>query len=211
MSAQTLTAQKALIFRIVHHRNLATLLDHGCLCRNDAQTGNYTDIGNLELIAKRKDRAIPHPPGGTLSDYVPFYFTPYSPMLYNIKTGYGVQQQPMADILIVISSLHHIAKCGIEFVYSDRHAYLKTAQFSNDLAQLKDRIAWSALQNRRFDKSDIDRFEKYQAEALIYKQVPLTAVLGIICQNDSVKDEVTKAAVGKGLSLKVINGPGWYL
>ena len=45
------------------------------------------EIGNPDLIDKRTHRIVPAPPGGTLSDYVPFYFTLYSPMLYNIKTG----------------------------------------------------------------------------------------------------------------------------
>src|SRR5438128_2463153 len=96
MSSQRLTPDKGHIFRILHRRNLTSLLDHGCVCRNDAKPGTYVEIGNQELIARRKDRDVPCAPGGTLGDYVPFYFTPYSPMLYNIKTGYGVPQQPMS-------------------------------------------------------------------------------------------------------------------
>ena len=111
------------------------------------------------------------PSGGTLSDYVPFYFTPYTPMLYNLKTGRGVPQQSMADILILVSSLHKLKRMGIKFVFSDRHAYLKTALFSNDLAEL-DRIIWTTLQQRDFRKEDADKFEKYQAEALVHKNVP---------------------------------------
>ncbi|MEO1609407.1 MAG: DarT ssDNA thymidine ADP-ribosyltransferase family protein [Pseudomonadota bacterium] len=58
-------------------------------------------------MAKRKHRNVPCIPGGTLSDYVPFYFTPFTPMLYNIKTRYGgVSQNPMEDIIILVSSLH---------------------------------------------------------------------------------------------------------
>lgn len=132
-------------------------------------------------------------------------------MLYNIKTGYGVPQQSMSDILIIVSSLHLIAKNGIPFVYSDRHAYLRTASFSNDLDELKTRIAWKALQERDFSKSDVDRFEKYQAEALVYKHVPLGALLEIMCHTDSVKDEATKACAEKGVELKTINGRSWYL
>lgn len=132
-------------------------------------------------------------------------------MLYNIKTGYGVPQQSMSDILILVSALPHLASNGLQFVYTDRHAYLRTALFSNDLTQLGQRIAWKALQERDFSKSDVDRFEKYQAEALVYKHVPLGALLAIMCNNDSVKEEVDKSAAAKGLQLKVINGRSWYL
>lgn len=51
-------------------------------------------------------------PGGTLSDYVPFYFTPCSPMLYNIKTGYnGVpKQEAMEEIVLLVASLRKLAE-----------------------------------------------------------------------------------------------------
>lgn len=169
------------------------------------------EIGNQELIARRQEREVPCGPGGTLGDYVPFYFTPYSPMLYNIKTGYGVPRQEMKDILILGSSLFHLQENRISFVFSDRHAYLRTAQFSDDLRLLPDRIAWNALQNRDFSKRDVDQFEKYQAEALVYKHVPLNALLAILCHDDSVKDEVTAACVARNLNLKVLNGRPWYL
>ena len=209
MSSQQLTSQKALIFRILHRRNLAGLLSDGCVCRNGAKH-KYVEIGNQELISRRNDKVVPCSLGGTLSDYVPFYFTPYSPMLYNIKTGYGVPQQSMSDILIVVSSLPHLAKNGIKFVYSDRHAYLRTALFSDNLAELEQRIAWKALRERDFSKSDVDRFEKYQAEALVYKHVPLNALLEINCYDDSVRDEVKKEADAKKLPINIVNGRGWY-
>ena len=64
-----------------------------------------------ELIKKRAGHGVPIPPGGTLSDYVPFYFTPLSPMLYNIQTGRNGTQRPSKDeIVILVSSLHKIAE-----------------------------------------------------------------------------------------------------
>ena len=80
---------------------------------------------------------VPIPPGRTLSDYIPFYFTPYTPMMLNIKTGYnGMKQTPMRDIAILVSSLRRVREMDIQFVFSDRHAYLRAAEFSGDLADL---------------------------------------------------------------------------
>jgi len=82
-----LNSEKALIFRIVHRLNVPWILEHGMCCRNSGlQDPNYRTIGNPELIDKRQRRHVPIPPSGTLSDYVPFYFTPFTPMLYN-KNG----------------------------------------------------------------------------------------------------------------------------
>jgi hypothetical protein len=55
-----------------------------------SRKNSLVTIGNNEVIRKRAIKEVPIPPKGTLDDYVPFYFTPYSMMLYNIHTGYRV-------------------------------------------------------------------------------------------------------------------------
>jgi hypothetical protein len=209
--SKDLNPQKALIFRIIHRDNMPTVWSDGCHCRSTTDGKKYIQIGNLELIEKRIDHAVPCGPKGTLSDYVPFYFTPFTPMLYNIKTGHnGVQKKPIEEILILVSSLHLLKKQGVAFVFSDRHAYLKTALFSDDLADLN-RIIWPTLQARNFRKDDLDRFEKYQAEALIHKHVPLTAIMGVVCYNDSVRANMQAMADAKGVAVKILAQPNWYL
>ena len=206
--SKNLRQDKALIFRITHVDNLEGVIENGCLSRNAAAENNYSEIGNQELILRRNLRQVPCHPFGTLSDYVPFYFTPYSPMLYNIKTGYGVPRQPMSKIVILVSSLPKLVE--EEFVFTDRHAYLKTAQFSNELSDL-DWIIWDVLQRRDFTKSDVDRFEKYQAEALVRDRVPMSALLGLVCYDEPTKLLAEKIAAEKAMSLNVRTMPGWYL
>lgn len=71
----SLNPEKALIWRIVHRDNLPWILDNGVHCRNSqVYDPNYVEIGNPDLIDKRAHRDVPVGPGGTLSDYVPFYF-----------------------------------------------------------------------------------------------------------------------------------------
>lgn len=210
MSSDLLNPEKALIFRIVHKDNVGKVLSDGCHCRSTTDGSRYIEIGNQELIQKRTTREVPCGPGGTLADYVPFYFTPYSPMLYNIKTGYGVPQKPLRDIVILVSSLRTLRKQGVDFVFSDRHAYLKTAQFSDDLGDL-DWIVWPVLQARDFRKDDIDKFEKYQAEALVYKHVPVHALLGIVCYDAAMRDWVEELAAAHDADVKVHARNSWYV
>ena len=115
MMSTNLNPGKALIFRITHRDNLPWVLDHGLYARNGGVSDpTFRNIGNLDLIDKRSRRTVPVPPGGTLSDYVPFYFTPFSIMMYNIKTGYGgVKRVPNDEIIIFVSSLHHVAAQGL--------------------------------------------------------------------------------------------------
>jgi ssDNA thymidine ADP-ribosyltransferase, DarT len=211
MSKEPLDPDKALIFRIVHRNNMEDVLANGCQCRSDATSHRYVEIGNQELIERRTGRPIPCAPGGTLGDYVPFYFTPYSPMLYNITTGYsGVPKRPASEIVILVSSLRRPKSMGIQFVFSDRHAYLKTALFYSDLADLH-RINWPALQERNFRKDDLNRFEQYQAEALVFRHVPLAALMRVVCYDQTVPSSVKDHAAAKHLDWNIIARPEWYL
>jgi len=208
-----LTPEKALIFRITHIQNLAWLLRNGLHCPNsDQKDPNFRRIGNLDLIAKRVHRTIPCPPGGTLSDYIPFYFTPCSPMLLNIKTGYqGVERIPMADIAVLVSSLHRVSALGIPFVFSDRHAYLQTAQFSNRAEEL-DRIDWAGLRARDFRRTPDkpEKIERYQAEALVHHTLPVAGLAGIVCYSAAQREPLEAMIAEEGLDLRVVAKPGWY-
>jgi ssDNA thymidine ADP-ribosyltransferase, DarT len=209
-----LNPEKALIFRITHVANVPWALQNGLHCSNsDRSDPNYIQIGNAELIARRTTRDVPVHPHGTLSDYIPFYFTPFSPMLYNIKTGYnGVTKRPMEEIAILVSSLREVHKQGIPFVFSDRHAYLEAAEFYNDLDRL-DQIDWPRLQARDFrrDPDDPGKVERYQAEALIYQHLSLAAVLGIICYRDEERIKIEEECGKLNVSKQVLCEPRWYL
>ena len=145
-----------------------------------SQRPDFREIGNLELISKRHTRVVPLKPGGTLSDYIPFYFTPHSPMLYNIKTGFSVPQLPMRKIAVLTTSLIKIQQQGIQFVFTDRHAYLVLAQYYNSLNKL-DCVDWNLLNSRDFkrDHNNPGKFERYQAEALVHRHVPVEGLTGL--------------------------------
>jgi hypothetical protein len=205
--------ENGFIFRIAHLANVPWILDHGLHCRNAQDCDpNYVEIGNPELIEKRRHRIVPIPPGGVLSDYIPFYFTPHSPMLLNIKTGYnGIPKRPMNEIIIMVSSLPVLAQREIPFVFTDRHAYLQTAAFYTDLARL-DCIAWDLLQNRDFkhDLNDPGKFERYQAEALVYRHLPVAGLWGIICHDDGQKEVLQGEVEKRRQTVQITVKPSCY-
>jgi hypothetical protein len=208
-----LNPEKALIFRIVHVANVPWILEHGMFCRSAvSQDPNYVNIGSASLIEKRSRRVVPIPPGGTLSNYVPFYFTPFSIMMFNIKTGYGgIPKRDNKDIVIFVSSIHRLRELGLPFVFTNQHAYPIDTEFYSDLADLK-HIDWALLQKRDFKTSDADpgKQSRYQAEALVHGHLPLTAVLGIGCFNDRVRETVEAEMLTRGQKLSVKTTPTWY-
>lgn len=210
---RSLNPDKALIWRITHRQNLLWIMANGLYVGNaDARARDWMTIGNPELIDRRARRPVPIPPGGVLGDYVPFYFTPFSPMMYNIHTGRGgVRQVANLDVVILVSSLHQVAEHGLAFAFTDRHAYPVTANYYNDLADLH-AIDWPLLQQRNFqrDPNDPEKVERYQAEALIYRHVPIQTLLGAVCYTEQVKTELQEQAASLGVQMDIRCRPGWY-
>ena len=208
-----LNPDKALIWRIMHRDNVRWVLNNGLHCGKSAcRDPNFIPIGNPELISKRATHPVLLPPGGCLSDYVPFYFTPFSPMLLNIKSGRGgTPRRSNDEIVILVSSLHHVAKLGLQFLFTDSHAYGSVANYYGDLARL-DQIDWKSLQAREFrrDPEDPKKFERYQAEALIYRQLPVEGLLGIMCYTDAVKQSIDVQIEALSLQLPIYVRPNWY-
>ena len=63
---------------------------------------------------------------------------------------------------------------------------------------------------RNFKRDDPDRFERYQAEALVHQHMPLGALRGVACYDAAAKQEVEAIAVAANVTLKVAVRPGWY-
>ena len=211
--SELLNPEKALIFRITHCDNVPWILENGLHARNGSMSDpNFRRIGNSDLIRKRNDHPVLAGPCGTLSDYIPFYFTPFSMMLLNIKTGYnGVPKVPNEEIVIIVSSLRRAASMEIPFVFTDLHAYLGLTHHFTDLAHLG-RIDWPLLQSRDFkrDNNDLGKTDRYQAEALIWKYLPIEAIDGICCYTETVRDVIKARANELSLSLNIVKTPSWY-
>ena len=209
-----LTAARGLLFRITHVANLPWLLRHGLhAARSQVADPNFVAIGNPDLIDKRTRRVVPRPPGGVLSDYIPFYFTPKSPMLFNIKTGYsGITMRPNEEIAILFSSCQKMAEQDVTMLYTDRHAYTMTAEWTADADDLATLIDWDILRRHDFARSDAypDKMERYQAEALAHRHVPPAALLGIGCVSDRVRSAIEQTVQMSGAAVQVFSRPGWY-
>jgi hypothetical protein len=212
MNYSSLNPEKALIWRIVHRDNLPWILDNGLHCANsNVLAPQYVNIGNVDLIDKRRSRRVPIVPEGFLADYVPFYFTPFSVMMKNIHSGWSVQQRKNDEIVILVSSLYRVEELGLPFVFTNAHAYPDWTDYYSDLANLGE-IDWSILQRRDFkrDPDDPRKMERYQAEALIHRHLPITGLLGIMCYTDAMKERIEQDVAARGLTLSVHARPGWY-
>jgi hypothetical protein len=133
-------------------------------------------------------------------------------MMMNIFSGRGVVQRTRRDICILVSSLPKLLEMEHDFVFTDRHAYTDLANFYNNLEDLET-IDWEKIQDRDFrrDPEDPERFERYQAEALVYRHVPVGALIGVVCYSDPVKSEVVDLANELDIQIDIRTLPRWYL
>ena len=207
-----LSPENAFIFRITHRANIPWIAANGLHCMNsNVRDPRFVSIGHADIIEARRHWPVPLSPHGTLSDYVPFYFTSHSPMAYNIKTGFRVKQVANSDIVILCASLHELQKRAIPFLFTDGHALMTGTTFYDDLLKLS-QIDWPLLQSRNFkrDLDDLGKFSRYEAEALVHKHLPCDALKGIACYNDSVANSVRADLEQRGVTTPVTAWPRWY-
>jgi ssDNA thymidine ADP-ribosyltransferase, DarT len=134
------------IYRMVHYANLPFVIDHGLHCSHCEPTNpNYVPIGQPNIVSKRKDKRIDFPPGGILSDYVPFYFHYRMPMLHNISTGkvkgFNGSQE---DIIYLATRPNKVQDMGVDFIFTDRHAGLAVASGFSSLDDLS-QLSWRSM------------------------------------------------------------------
>ena len=96
-------------------------------------------------------------------------------------------------------------------IFTDSHAFMQTARFFDDMAALNV-IDWEVLRLRDFtrDADDPGKTSRYQAEALVFKHLPVNMLKGIACYDVHTRDKVTAMVRDAGVDLKVLAKPGMY-
>lgn len=205
------------IFRLVHIECLETILRRKAMTASNHIPDDglpYRTIHNVSIQDARHRKRVKCGPGGTLHDYVPFYFGYRSPMLLQLKTGqvegYIEGQEPL---LHLVSSVEAVIQAGCEYVFTDGHAiaaYSETFDSPADLA----RVDWDAVYARYWlsTTEDMDRQRRKQAEFLVHQLCPWSVVQEIGVVSETAKAEVERI-VGKfpqGMRRPVKIRPEWY-
>jgi hypothetical protein len=184
-----------IIYRLVHTNTLPTLIERGGLhAPNFTPTDGlpYHTIHNLQVQASRRLTTIPCGPGGTIHDYVPFYFGPLSPMLLNLKTGrvagYNEGQEPL---IYLVTTVQKVEDKGGRYVFSDGHGLARFTNWYDKLSEM-DQVDWAMVEQRYWSDqaNDNDRMRRKQAEFLVYRKLDWTAILAVGVYNSTAKQRV---------------------
>jgi hypothetical protein len=192
------------VYRIIPIQNLEYILQDGLYCKNahKKDTG-FVTIGSKEIITERDNRIVACYPDSVVNDYVPFYFSVRTPMLYNIITGHGVPPRPQKDIIYLCFKL---AAENFQWCFTNGNAAKKITKFTNKL-NLLGRLDWHSIQTEDFRDDnadgDEDRIRKKHSEFLVKNHVPLEYVEGIAVLDEKVKTEVETILEKFGIAIEV--------
>lgn len=203
------------IFHITHVRNLRAIIRHGGLyCDRVRAERRLMSVGiaHNHIKERRARRRVPTCRGGTLADYVPFYFAPRSPMLYSIHGGFVEQYRDgQRPVVHLVSSAESIAAAGLAFTFTEGHAELAYSAFYEDLEDLN-KVDWQIMGSRWWNdtEEDGDRKRRRQAEFLVHDFFPweLVAKIGVI--DNALADQVREVLQRAEYRPVVVVKGSWY-
>jgi hypothetical protein len=201
-------------YHITHVENLASIVacgqldcDRACIAARHSPVG----IAHSSLKAQRARTDVEVAAGGTLADYVPFYYAPRSPMLAAIWYGNVPEYEgSQEEIVHLVGSVDQMAEPG-RFVVVNRHPVNPLAEQFDDFAALDD-LDWPLMKAKYWRDTDEDGDRKYrrQAEFLVHRRVPIEAVILVGAMTRAVADRAAAMLAGMANPPPVIVRGGWY-
>lgn len=189
------------IYHMTHIRNVPGIIAKGgiwCDRAAAAQGLCQQSIAHTHIKERRARRVVSAGKGGTLADYVPFYFSTRQPMLYAIHCG-GVAsyQGGQADVVYLRLSTDGVQRSGAAFAYSNGHAEMVLAEFSHDLSTLAERVDMPLMTEKYWTDTPTDPNRKFrrQAEFLIHDFAPWGLIEEIGVYSDSRRTEIEAACL----------------
>lgn len=203
------------IYRIMHHENLVQLLENeGQYSRKEMlqKDIDYYNISNNGIQDRRANLQVPGGNGRVLHDYVPFYFTNRSPMLYACHTGYASDYEDGQEAIIyLVSNIQVCLEEDLNYIFTDGQANSNGSSFYTDLDDL-DKIDWELINHWSWKNTneDMDRRRRKQAEFLVADFFPIDLITEIVVENVNMQRKVCEILNEYDYDILVNVKRNWY-
>lgn len=203
------------IYHFTHIDNLQGILADGELVCDRTRIAREMTTRNIAYGSLKRDRlntVVEVPPGGTLGDYVPFYFGTRSPMMLTYQSGNVTgQKEDLDELVYLASTAERVADSGIPFAFTDGHPVKEPKAFFNDLTHLGE-VDLPLMKQRNWFDTDAypDRKRKRQAEFLVWKTMPWSLILALGARTASVRAEVERLVQTQDHIPRCLHRPDWY-
>ncbi|WP_395152102.1 DUF4433 domain-containing protein [Ilumatobacter sp.] len=213
------------MYHFTHLDNLGDLLGLGALLSDtEVQKTNLLSVeaGHQGIKDRRRSIPVSCEPGGVVADYVPFYFSTRSPMMYslwrgNVPTFTGT----VKDLVYLVTDVSTLVAADLSCVFSDRNAAVAFADFSNDVSVLgdlasnspqSDFIDWNLMRSQQWNTTQQhpDRMERRMAEALVHEQMPLQLLRAVGVPDEQRKTMVEQMFGNFEYDIPIVTRPDWY-
>lgn len=203
-----------LLYHFTHVDNLRSIIDNGIKSDSGVSTSSLAvDVGDQDVKQRRRRRRVPVPPGGVTADYVPFYFAPQSPMMYVIsRNGVDGYSAGLDPLVYIVTTLEAILAAGGVVVISDGNCASVLTAFRSNLDELDELVDWEVMGDQYWSNTpdDGDRKRRRQAELLVHRHVPWSAVTQLATRSKPMLKRVRAILSGAGVDLPVKHQSDWY-
>lgn len=196
-------------FRITHIDNIPYIEKCG-LVRADSplRDSNYVSIGDSKVIGVRSQRAVK---GHILSEYVPFYLGPRSPMLFVIQNGYnGVRRVAAEQIVYCIIRLDDIINSSKDCIFTNGHALSALTKYykKEQLAQIDKFVNYDDVYSSHWNsETDLDLKRRKEAELLVNSDLEPYFVRGYVVYNEVAKQRLESFGIAEN---RILINPNYY-
>lgn len=196
-------------FRITHIENIPQIDKNGLVRGNSSMADpNYVSIGDNQVIGLRNER---NPGGYNLSEYIPFYLGPRSPMLYVIQNGYnGVKRIPPEQIVYCVIRITDIINSSNDCIFTDGHALSRLTNYyhKEQLPDISEIINYDDIYASNWiSSSDLDLKRRKEAELLIKSYLEPQYIRGYIVYNESARQRLESFGIE---TKRIIIKPDYY-
>jgi hypothetical protein len=212
------------ICHITHIRNLPAILrEGGLLCDAEAERRGLCaqSIAYDTIKERRRRRLVANlqgevvGAGGSLPDYVPFYFCNRSPMLGAIHQGrVPAYKGGQREVVYLVSSVEVVTVApGVRWCFSDGHAVEAVTNFFDrvtDLAKVDRTAVETWCWGGKWLLGDPDVKRRKQAEFLVHARLPWRLVTRIGLLDAAMASEVRSLLAGVDHSPGVTIEAKWY-
>lgn len=207
------------VLHFTHLDNLPSIVAAGALASDcQARQGSMvTEVGDPSIKEVRRRRPVPIFPGGTVGDYVPFYFAPRSPMMFRIAcdcrdTIPGRYQGGDRPLVYFAARVAAVIDSGLPWVATDGNARVQISRFTGDLAEVATMVDWSLMRAKMWSSTpdDPDRERRRMAELLVHRLAPLMLFHEVGAYSEEYAERARHALSGHPLARRVVVRPDWY-
>ena len=196
-------------FRITHIDNIPHIVCNGIVkAVSQLRYEHYVSIGDKQIIRLRSEMVVK---GYKISDYIPFYLGPRSPMLYVIQHGYnGVQRIEPENIVYCIIRIDDLVASDVECVFTDGHAMSNLTLFytKDYLPKINNIVKYEDVYSSQWNsETDIDLKRRKEAELLVKNDLPSQFLRGFVVYNNDAKQRLIDMGVAENM---IAVAPGYY-